>query len=463
MSNNVRVLARFRPASSTIGHRRENREAKSGRKGRGGGGSAKKERPAKMLFSEDSKACVVQGGGVKNKRFNFDYVHQPDSKQDSVFESVGADTVQDVLKGYNATIFAYGQTGSGKTYTMFGESKAKGVIPRCAEAIFDGIANSEAEVDEVFIKLAFVEIYQEKIRDLLNPTGQALRIREKPDGSTYIEGSAEEYCESPDDIYRLIREGNKHRAVGSTDMNNQSSRSHSVLMIHVTQKLSNGTQLEGGLNLADLAGSERLDRTNATGIGLKEAMKINQSLSALGNCINALTDRKRSHIPFRDSVLTWLLKDALGGNSKTVLVVCCSPDSNDAFETLSTLRFAERAKKVKNTAKVNTTLTVEQYQKLVKSLRARLEKKDKIISELQAALAGGGSLSPEQIEKLKGLWAGNGASQPVIETSMVTGDEVSYLHLIIRGNSVLRSLRARPCFFFFFGMGAVFGDCELSV
>jgi len=369
---------------------------------------------ARLDFA-NNKCVVVNGGGVQNKRFNFDYVFEPGSGQDDLFEQVAKATVADILQGYNGTIFAYGQTGSGKTYTMFGTPKQKGIIPRCAEALFDGIQNAKAEVSEVYIKCSFVEIYQENVRDLLNPTGKKLRIREKQDGSTYIEGAAEEYCENPGDIYKVIEEGNKHRAVASTDMNSTSSRSHSVLIISLTQRLSNGTQLEGGLNLADLAGSERLDRTNVSGIGLQEAKKINQSLSALGNCINALTDRTRTHIPFRDSVLTYLLKDALGGNSKTVLVVCCSPDGIDVFETLSTLRFAERAKKVKNNAQVNTRLTVEQYQKLVEDLKRKLKEREKLIGNLKKALANGGQISPEM---LKALSEGPEQARPMTASSL---------------------------------------------
>mmetsp|Transcript_30539 Transcript_30539/g.74381 ORF Transcript_30539/g.74381 Transcript_30539/m.74381 type:complete len:1391 (+) Transcript_30539:190-4362(+) len=403
MTNNVRVLARFRPASKKIGHRKE---AKGDRKSkRRQSVSVSREEindEAKLNFSDDSKSVVVNGGGVRNRRFNFDYVFPPNSTQEQLFINVAKATVDDILAGYNGTIFAYGQTGSGKTYTMFGETKNKGIIPRCAEALFEGIANTKVDVEEVFIKCSFVEIYQENVRDLLNSGGPKLKIREKPDGSTYLQGATEEYCNSPDDIYKIIQTGNKHRAVSKTDMNNQSSRSHSVLIISLTQRLSNGTQLNGGLNLADLAGSERVDRTNVTGLGLEEAKKINQSLSALGNCIKALTSKSAKHIPFRDSQLTRLLQDALGGNSKTVLVVCCSPDGSDVFETLSTLRFAERAKRVKNSAKVNAVMSVEEYQKLVKSLRQQLSQKDETISKLQKALETGGQLSPDMLESLRG-------------------------------------------------------------
>jgi len=404
MSNNVRVLARFRPSSKKIGHRKE---IKEGKKGKGKGHRRDEEIDnARLDFSDDNKTIVVTGGGVHGRRFNFDYVFKPNSTQEELFNNVAKATIEDIMAGYNGTIFAYGQTGSGKTFTMFGEPKHKGIIPRCAEAIFEGIANAKVEVEEVYIKCSFVEIYQENVRDLLNPkSGGKLKIREKPDGSTYLQGATEEYCNSPEDIYKIIAQGNKHRAVSKTDMNNQSSRSHSVLIINLVQRLSNGTQLEGGLNLADLAGSERVDRTNVTGIGLEEAKKINQSLSALGNCIKALTSKSAKHIPFRDSQLTRLLQDALGGNSKTVLVVCCSPDGNDVFETLSTLRFAERAKKVKNSAKVNSVLSVEEYQKLVQSLRDQLARKDRMIEKLQKALQSGGQLSAEDLESLRSMSA----------------------------------------------------------
>jgi len=183
----------------------------------------------------------------------------------------------------------------------------RGVIPRAADALFSGIADSE-DLDEVTIKCSFCEIYMEGIRDLLQPKSKGLKIRELPTGEVYVQNLSEQYVASAAEILSLLGAGEKNRSTAATEMNEVSSRSHSVLIVVVSMKLKDGTARVGKLNLADLAGSERVERTNASGSTLEEAKKINQSLSALGNCINALTDAKRTHTPFRDSVLTFLLK-----------------------------------------------------------------------------------------------------------------------------------------------------------
>ena len=199
----------------------------------------------------------------------------------------------------------------------------------------------------------------------------------------YVQGLSDEYVSSAADIMALLAIGEKHRTVASTDMNEVSSRSHSVLIIVVTQKLKDGSTRIGKLNMADLAGSERIERTNATGVTLEEAKMINQSLSALGNCINALTDSKRTHIPFRDSTLTFLLKDSLGGNTKTTLLVCCSGEESDIPETLSTLNFAKRAKKIKNQVSVNTVMGVKELTAMVEGLKRELAMAQRQIVALQ--------------------------------------------------------------------------------
>ena len=219
--------------------------------------------------------------------------------------------------------------------------------------------------------------------DLLNPKNVNLRIREERNGEVYVQGLSDEYVSSAADIMALLAIGEKHRTVASTDMNEVSSRSHSVLIIVVTQKLKDGSTRIGKLNMADLAGSERIERTNATGVTLEEAKMINQSLSALGNCINALTDSKRTHIPFRDSTLTFLLKDSLGGNTKTTLLVCCSGEESDIPETLSTLNFAKRAKKIKNQVSVNTVMGVKELTAMVEGLKRELAMAQRQIVALQ--------------------------------------------------------------------------------
>ena len=216
------------------------------------------------------------------------------------------------MKGYNGTIFAYGQTGSGKTHTMFGASDSgkddgDGIIPRCASYIFDQVGALE-DVEEMTVSVSFLEVYREKIRDLLSPSQRSLKIREDKKGNVTVEGLDSEYCTNQQDLLDIIEVGIANRTVAATNMNEVSSRSHSVVIIEVAQKLTDQSRRVGRLNLADLAGSERLDKSQVEGQQLKETQKINQSLSALGNCIFALTDKSRSHVPFRDSKLTYLLK-----------------------------------------------------------------------------------------------------------------------------------------------------------
>ena len=219
----------------------------------------------------------------------------------------------------------------------------------------------------------------------------------------YVQGLSDEYVSSAADIMALLAIGEKHRTVAATDMNEVSSRSHSVLIIVVTQKLKDGSTRIGKLNMADLAGSERIERTNATGVTLEEAKMINQSLSALGNCINALTDSKRTHIPFRDSTLTFLLKDSLGGNTKTTLLVCCSGEESDVPETLSTLNFAKRAKKIKNQVSVNTVMGVKELTAMVDGLKRELAIAQRQIAALQRmvkVLREGGQVDDSMVKEL---------------------------------------------------------------
>ena len=299
------------------------------------------------------------------------------------------------------------------------------MIPRCAEELFAGLDDIE-ELEEVTIRCSFLEIYKEVIQDLLNPSNVNLRIREEKNGEVYVQGLSDEYVSSADDIMQLLAVGEKSRTVASTDMNEVSSRSHSVLILVVHQKLKDGSTRVGKLNMADLAGSERIERTNATGVTLEEAKMINQSLSALGNCINALTDSKRTHIPFRDSTLTFLLKDSLGGNTKTTLLVCCSGEDSDIPETLSTLNFAKRAKRIKNNASVNTVMGVKELTVMVEGLKRELALATRQIVALQRVVkmlregggGGGGRLEGgvdeamlEQLMRPPALGAGKGEGE----------------------------------------------------
>eukprot|EP01063_Lacrimia_lanifica_P031249 TRINITY_DN5109_c0_g2_i1.p1 TRINITY_DN5109_c0_g2~~TRINITY_DN5109_c0_g2_i1.p1 ORF type:complete len:857 (+),score=409.25 TRINITY_DN5109_c0_g2_i1:97-2667(+) len=320
---------------------------------------------------------ATQGGGHS---FTFDHVFPTDTKQRDVYDIVGRPVVADIFKGYNGTIFVYGQTGSGKSHTMMGptttgfceDTEMQGIIPRVVDQIFINVEESDPAI-EFSIKVSYVEIYMEKIRDLLEPSKQNLQLREDFKGGkgVYIADVVEQYVADPDEIFELMKAGAANRVVASTHMNDVSSRSHAIFCLNLTQKHSkNLDQKSGKLFLVDLAGSEKVGKTGAQGQQLEEAKLINKSLSCLGQVINALTDRKSTHIPYRDSKLTRLLQDSLGGNSRTSLIICGSMSEYNQQETLSTLRFGQRAKSIKNNAKVNRELTVAEYKILV----AKMEK-----------------------------------------------------------------------------------------
>lgn len=279
------------------------------------------------------------------------------------------------MKGYNGTIFAYGQTGAGKSFTMFGPSNGddstRGIIPRACKHIFDCIESDETET-EYTLKCSFLEIYKEIIRDLLDPAGVNLKVRETPSRGVWVQGLSEHFVACIEDIMDLLELGEKSRATSSTKMNSVSSRSHSLFILTLTQKNPDGSTREGKLNLADLAGSEKVGKTGASGETLEEAKKINQSLSALGNCINALTKSKKSHIPYRDSKLTHILRESLGGNSKTTLIIACSPHSFNVEETISTLKFGQRAKSIKNSVKINQQRSVKELEQIIETLSNEL-------------------------------------------------------------------------------------------
>ncbi|CAE7906938.1 KLP1 [Symbiodinium sp. KB8] len=263
------------------------------------------------------------------------------------------------MEGYNGCLLAYGQTGAGKTHTMSGpdvdDDELKGIIPRVGDAFFNFAAEADESV-EFAIKCSYVEIYMERICDLL--------VHEDPNMGVYIADCTEVYVTSRDEMLEVMKTGNANRKVAATGMNEGSSRSHSLFVVTLIQKnTETGLMRTGKFYMVDLAGSETVNKTGATGQTLEEAKKINQSLSALGNVINALTDSRMTHVPYRDSKLTRVLQEALGGNSQTALIINCSPSSYNEAETLSTLRFGKRAKRVKNRAVVNKELSPEQMKK----------------------------------------------------------------------------------------------------
>lgn len=298
----------------------------------------------------------------------------PEATQQEVFEFVGEPVIEDVLNGYNGTVFAYGQTGSGKTYTMMGvdiyDEEHRGIIPRAATQVFEAIESADRDVEFTFT-CSMLEIYKETLKDLLEPSSKELKIKEDPRRGIYVAGLREVSVVSDDEMMQIIHVGEQTRTVATTRMNRVSSRSHQLFMLQVRQKLPNDTEKKGILNLIDLAGSEKVNHSGVTGNKLEEAKKINLSLSALGNVIHALI-LKQEHIPYRDSKLTRLLQESLGGNYKTTLVVACSPSPRNLEESLNTIKFAQRAKTVKNNVKMNIKKSPEIYMKIIEKLKKQL-------------------------------------------------------------------------------------------
>ncbi|KAE8152836.1 P-loop containing nucleoside triphosphate hydrolase protein [Aspergillus avenaceus] len=364
-NTSIKVVARFRPQNKVE---------------LGSGGEP-------IVDFENEQSCLInsrEGSGS----FTFDRVFPMDSQQTDIFDFSIRPTVDDILNGYNGTVFAYGQTGAGKSYTMMGsdidDDIGKGIIPRIVEQIFASILTSPSNI-EYTVRVSYMEIYMERIRDLLVPQNDNLPVHEEKSRGVYVKGLLEVYVSSVQEVYEVMRRGGNARAVAATNMNQESSRSHSIFVITVTQKnLETGSAKSGQLFLVDLAGSEKVGKTGASGQTLEEAKKINKSLSALGMVINALTDGKSTHIPYRDSKLTRILQESLGGNSRTTLIINCSPSSYNDAETISTLRFGVRAKAIKNKAKVNAELSPAELKQLLRKAQSQMTSFENYISALES-------------------------------------------------------------------------------
>ncbi|XP_067220113.1 kinesin-like protein KIF1A isoform X2 [Chanodichthys erythropterus] len=342
-------------------------------------------------IGKDSK-CIIQMSGntttiinpkqpKENKSFNFDYSYWSHTTpedvnyacQKQVYKDIGEEMLLHAFEGYNVCIFAYGQTGAGKSYTMMGkqEKDQEGIIPLLCEDLFTKISDNNDNNMSYSVEVSYMEIYCERVRDLLNPKNKGnLRVREHPLMGPYVEDLSKLAVTSYNDIQDLMDSGNKARTVAATNMNETSSRSHAVFNIIFTQKRHDGetentSEKVSKISLVDLAGSERADSTGAKGTRLKEGANINKSLTTLGKVISALAEmdsapnknkkkkKVESFIPYRDSVLTWLLRENLGGNSRTAMVAALSPADINYDETLSTLRYADRAKQIRCNAVIN--------------------------------------------------------------------------------------------------------------
>ncbi|XVE82347.1 hypothetical protein DITRI_Ditri15bG0141200 [Diplodiscus trichospermus] len=366
---NVQVLIRIRPLSTME------------RVSQGYGRCLKQESAQTLLWL-----------GHAETRFTFDHVACETISQEKLFRVAGLPMVENCLSGYNSCMFAYGQTGSGKTYTMMGEiyevggqlSEDCGITPRIFEYLFSRIRmEEESRKDEKLrfsCKCSFLEIYNEQITDLLDPSSTNLQLREDLKKGVYVENLMEYDVRNVDDVLKLLLQGAANRRMAATNMNRESSRSHSVFTCIIESQWERDSMSHfrfARLNLVDLAGSERQKSSGAEGDRLKEAANINKSLSTLGLVIMSLVDLahgKQRHVPYRDSRLTFLLQDSLGGNSKTTIIANVSPSICAANETLSTLKFAQRAKLIQNNAKVNEDASgdVNALQRQIQQLKGQL-------------------------------------------------------------------------------------------
>lgn len=373
-----------------------------------------RERIVTMDIKRGVAILTKPGGSERDcKDFTFDAVFEENASQKTIYDDTACEIVDSVMDGFNGTIFCYGQTGAGKSFTMAGpehcEPELQGLLPRSFRHIFNNVDTSSHSI-KYLVRGSFLEIYNEDIRDLLskNPKDRC-ELKDHPNGGVYVKDLSAFVVKSAVEMDQVLAAGLSNRSTGATAMNAESSRSHSIFLVTIEQceigKDGEGHIRVGKLNMVDLAGSERQSKTGATGDRLKEATKINLSLSALGNVISALVDGKSSHIPYRDSKLTRLLQDSLGGNTKTVMVANVGPADYNYDETLSTLRYAYRAKSIKNKPRINEDpkdAMIREFQDEIMRLKEELQRNGGDMSNIDPEslppemrhLAGGG-LAPK--------------------------------------------------------------------
>ena len=378
--------------------------------------------------SRNDESCIETVSGEqlllshKNLRrsYTFNLVFGPESSQEDVFFNCSIDKLIDsALDGYSVTIFAYGQTGSGKTYTIMGRddainekiltnNKYSGIMPKSINYIWSTVANRQ---QKFYIKVSFLEIYNEQINDLLNPNNSNLQIRWDQKQGFFVEGLLVIECKKPQDIVEIILQGTKNRKKGSHDLNKDSSRSHSILTVYLISEYNSGGESYkkyGKISFVDLAGSERLKETHSKGGMVKETGNINKSLFVLGKVISSLTDKKSTnqHIPYRDSKLTMLLMDSIGGTAKTLMIACVSPSSVYSDETMSTLNYASRTMNIKNKPLVQMDSKEKAAEGLKEENELYLEENEFLKNEFMKLLGmvpdmSSGGLTNEDIENYK--------------------------------------------------------------
>ncbi|KAM9461389.1 kinesin-like protein KIF14 isoform 1-T1 [Clarias gariepinus] len=374
----------------------------------------KNENAGRVIFMENHETVVQHPDTKQTYSFSFDFSFYSADEADpnfagqqTIYETLARPLLERAFEGFNTCLFAYGQTGSGKSYTMMGFGEEPGVIPRFCEELFARVASADKNVLTCHLEMSYFEVYNEKIHDLLvvkdeqNRKKMPLRVREHPIDGPYVADLSTNVVSCYSDVQAWLELGNKQRATAATGMNDRSSRSHSVFTLVMTQtktELVEGEEHDhriiSRINLVDLAGSERCATAQTSGDRLREGASINKSLLTLGKVISALSEqsqgRKKTFIPYRESVLTWLLKESLGGNSKTAMIATLSPASSNVDESLSTLRYAQQARLIINIAKVNEDTNAQ----LIRELKAEVEK-------LRAAQMSSQGIDPEKMRQFQ--------------------------------------------------------------
>ena len=384
MSNSVKVAVRVRPFTAAE--------------------KALDDRPC--VYMQDNTTVLYKGSEKRQFTYDFslwshdgfvedeetgalckDTAESKYADQFQVFEDVGGPVLNNALQGYNACVFAYGQTGSGKSYTMVGDEANSGLIPMMCKELFTAAEERKATSVNTEVSVSIFEIYNEKLTDLLHPSTE-LTLRDTPAG-VWVDGLDFRPVADYFELEEVMEQGNARRTIAATAMNDHSSRAHTVYRLQVTMQTKEGV-LTSEINLVDLAGSERVGEVGAEGIRFEEGTKINLSLSTLRGVIAALTS-SHPHIPYRDSVLTFVLKNALGGNSRTAMIATISPAAINYSQTLSTLRYAQQVKYIENSAVVNLATVNPEAARLKNEIveaKGQLRKREALIQELSLELVG---------------------------------------------------------------------------